>query len=776
MSEIEDITEKERAEEEVITAQEELKLQEKLKMLSWAAESSTIAIITTDYSGNLNYINPVVPKMWGYRKEELLERHSSKFWHPASEILEAGKECREKGEWTGELVARRKDGTLFDAHVSLSLIRDDDGKPIGIMGTCFDITERKRADNELKKRTEELLLANQRLDLALEASRMGTWDWDVVSNRLTWDERMFRLVGVTGEEFAQTHDSLMELSDKIMPPEDQKRMQKALQEVVEGKTDDYELEHGVTRLDGTFRRFAVKGHAYRNSKGELLRLIGTTQDITERKVAEEALRKSEADLARAQAMAHLGNYSLNIQTGEISWSEELGVIWGCVPGEKLSFEELISKIHPEDLDRVLETARMLREEALPFNVEYRIVRPDGSVRYVHDRGELTRDETGSPIRMFGTILDITERKQMDKQLHKAREEAEAANRAKGEFLANMSHEIRTPMNAVIGMLELLEDTGLNEEQREYLRLAQLSSESLLSVIDDVLDFSRVEQDKLELELIGFDLKSLISQIMNVMGPRAASRGIELMGEFGVDVPDLIIGDPVRLKQVLFNLTSNAVKFTEKGKVVLSVETCKGKAPYTNGEPDINGEPGTDGKPDTDGKPETNGEIKLLFQVRDTGIGIPPENLDRIFDAFTQADASITRKYGGTGLGLAISSQLVELMGGRIRVESEVEKGSTFYFTIPVEKGVGVGAEVGMGICRTVSVEETSLEIEAENEVPCGRNQVPCGRSLNILLVDDHLINQKLVFTLLENKGYKVTIAGNGGKHWTSFQRRISMSC
>jgi len=368
MSEIGDITEKEGAEEEVITAQEELQLQEKLKLLSWAAESSTIALITTDYSGNLNYVNPVVLKMWGYRKEELLGRHSSEFWYPPSEILEAGKECQEKGEWTGELVARRKDGTLFDAHVSLSLIRDDDGKPIGLMGTCFDITERKRAENELNKKTEELSLAKQRLDLALEATWMGTWDWDVASNRLTWDERMFRLVGIKGEEFEQTHDGLMELSDKIMPPEDQKKMQKALQEVVEGKTDDYKLEHGVIRLDGTFRCFAVKGHAYRNSKGELLRLIGTTQDITERKVAEKVMRKSEADLARAQAMAHLGNYSVNIQTGEVSWSEELGAIWGCIPGEKLSIEDMKMAVllmsNTALLDRTVQYCMSMTRESL----------------------------------------------------------------------------------------------------------------------------------------------------------------------------------------------------------------------------------------------------------------------------------------------------------------------------------------------------------------------------------------------------------------------------
>ena len=815
MSEIGDITENEGAKEKVITAQEELKLEEKLKMLSWAAESSTIGLITTDYSGILNYVNPVVPKMWGYGKEELLGRCSSEFWHSPSEVLKAGEECREKGEWTGELVARRKDGTLFNAHVSLSLIRNDAGKPIGLMGTCFDITERKRAENELKKRTEELSLAKQRLDLALEATAMGTWDLDVASNRLTWDERMFRLVGVTGGEFEQTHEGLMELSDKIMPPEDRERMMKALQEVAEGKTDDYELEHGVIRLDGSIRRFAVKGHAYRDSKGELLRLIGTTQDITERKTAEEALRKSEEDLSRAQSMAHLGNYSWNLQTDEISLSEELKSIWGCRPEEAPSLKTIFSRIHPDDREHVLERGALARKEGRSFNDEYRIVRPDGAVRYLQDHSELTRDEAGKTILVFGTTQDITDWKRMEEQLHRAREEAEAANRAKGEFLANMSHEIRTPMNALLGMMELLEETDLNEEQREYLKLAHLSSESLLSLIDDILDFSRIEQEKLELELIEFDLRSSISQIMSVMDSRAASGGIELISYVGADVPELVVGDPFRLKQVLFNLIANAVKFTEKGKAVLSVETCKVRPPDTTceteangmspgtgepdtygmppgtGEPDtygmlpVTGEPDTYGMPLTTGEPDAKGEINLLFKVRDTGVGIHPENLDRIFDAFTQADTSVTRKYGGTGLGLAISSQLVELMGGRIRVESEVGKGSTFYFTIPVKRGAGpktvpcMGAELwegtGTGTDFGVGVEETPalkkdsyeklFEVRQGEKAECpdmeAENKVPCRTALNILLVDDHLINQKLVVTLLEKKGHRVTLAGNG---------------
>ncbi|MCQ1535925.1 PAS domain S-box protein [Methanosarcina sp. KYL-1] len=743
MDEIRDITEKGGAEEELIAAQEELQLQEKLKLLSWAAESSNIALITTDFAGNLKSVNPVVLKMWGYEAEELLGCPASLFWDSPSEVLQAGKECRARGEWVGELVARRKDGTLFDAHASLNLLKDGDGKAVGLVGSCFDITERKQVEEELKKRTDELLVAKERLDLALEATGMGTWDWDVASNSMTWDENLFRLVGVSREEFLQTRESLLELSNKIMPHEDNKKMQEAVQEVLEGKTDEYKLEHGIIRPDGTIRYFSVKGRAYRNSKGELLRVIGTTQDITERRAAEEALRESESDLSRAQKIAHLGNYSWNIRTGEVSWSEELKSVWGCRPDEELSFEEVLLRVHPEDRARVREAGRLVREENYSFNVEYRIILPDGTVRCVHDQGEITRNEAGKPVRMFGTTLDITERKQMEEQLLRAKEAAETANKAKGEFLANMSHEIRTPMNAVMGMLELLLDTDLNEEQREYLKLAHVSAESLLSVIDDILEFSRIEQGKMVLENIDFDLRSSISHILGILAGRANSRGIKLLGYLKAGVPDAVIGDPIRLKQVLFNLIGNAIKFTEKGEVVLSVEPFEA------------------------GGPIDDEELILLFKVRDTGTGIPPKSLEQIFDSFTQADASVTRKYGGTGLGLSISSRLVELMGGRIWVESEVGKGSTFYFTVRVNKGKRSGSPGSPEERRAAGKDSypgkgDGIEIKGvkENEVGYGK-KIPTVKGLDILLAEDHPINQKLVVGLLEKRGHKVTIACNG---------------
>lgn len=732
-----EISKKRRAEKEEIEAREKLPLAKKLDRLDWTPDSSVTCLITMDFDGNLRYANPFFVRMWGYEKAEgLLGRHISEFLDSSAELMQAEEECREKGEWIGELLARRSDGRLFYAHASLSLIKNSSGLPAGISGSFVDITRLKQVEEELRNRTLELSEAKERLDLALEATGMGTWDWDIFSNSMTWDDNLFRLVGVSREEFIQTRDSLIELSSRIMPPEDKKRMLVMVQEVVDGKTDSYEFEHDIIRPDGTVRHFMVKGRAHRNQEGKLVRVIGTTMDTTDKKVAEDTLRRSESDLMRAQKMAHLGNYSLNIRTGEIFWSDELKAIWGYDPGKSFSLEGLVSRIHPGDRARFLEALQNALQGKYPFNSEYRIIRSDGSVRYVHDQGEVSLDEDGTPIRMFGTLQDITDRKLMEEQLLKAKEAAETANRAKGDFLANVSHEIRTPMNAVLGMIELLLETDLSDEQREYLQLAHVSAESLLSTIDDVLDFSKMEKNKIELEQIDFNLENLVSHIINLLSGKAGSKGLKLTFHIEESLPSTFSGDPVRLKQILFNLLGNAIKFTREGEVVLSVEKYR---PSGRSSISLNSDAGEG--------------ITLLFKVRDTGIGIPPEKIDKIFDAFTQVDASVTRKYGGTGLGLAISSKLVELMGGRIWVESEVGKGSAFYFTVRVKTGSNEKYQ------QESRLLEDSIKLQETKEL--SESVVSSGKGLNILLVEDHPINQKLILSLLKKKGHNLKLATSG---------------
>jgi len=386
--------------------------------------------------------------------------------------------------------------------------------------------------------------------------------------------------------------------------------------------------------------------------------VALKKEIQQRRSIEETLRR-ERDLLRA-LMDHLPDYIFakdadgKFITGNRELLESLGVD---------SRDDLMGKTDFDFFSRSLaehfrgDDAKVLRAGRPMINFEERMTTAHGE-RCVLTTKVPLRDAMGNVEGLVGICRDITDRKRAEEELKKAKEAAEAANRAKSDFLANMSHEIRTPMNAVIGMSELLLDTELTPSQREYIEMVHESGISLLAIINDILDFSKIEAGKLELNNSEFYLRENLGGTMKSLGVRAHRKQIELACHFAPEVPDVLVGDVHRLRQIVINLVGNAIKFTEQGEVVLDVR-C----------------PAPDEK-----------QPLLQFSVRDTGIGIPQSKLERIFQAFEQADVSMTRRYGGTGLGLAITSRLVELMGGRVWVESEVGKGSTFYFTIRVKRG------------------------------------------------------------------------------------------
>ncbi|HEY9231628.1 MAG TPA: PAS domain S-box protein, partial [Blastocatellia bacterium] len=379
----------------------------------------------------------------------------------------------------------------------------------------------------------------------------------------------------------------------------------------------------------------------------------TFVDITERKWAEEQLRESEEryrDLfENASDLVHSIAADGSFIYVNCAWREALGY-----SAEEVSRLRIFDIVHPDYAAHYKELfSRVMAGERLE-QIEVTFVAKDGRALEV-EGGASCYFKDGKPFGTRSIFHDVTARKLAERAMIEAREAAEAANRAKSEFLANMSHEIRTPMNGIIGMTELALDTDTTPEQREYLSMVKTSAESLLALINDILDFSKIEAGKLDLDLIAFDLRDSLADILRALALRVEGKGLELACHIHPDVPNRLLGDAGRLRQLITNLIGNAIKFTERGEIVLGVEV----------------------------ESRTDEHVLLHFKVADTGIGIAPEKQALIFDAFAQADGSTTRKYGGTGLGLAISKQLVRLMGGRIWLESEAGRGSTFHFTMRV---------------------------------------------------------------------------------------------
>ncbi|MDR6941042.1 PAS domain-containing hybrid sensor histidine kinase/response regulator [Mucilaginibacter pocheonensis] len=383
-------------------------------------------------------------------------------------------------------------------------------------------------------------------------------------------------------------------------------------------------------------------------------LLVVWHDISEQKQAQELIRRNEALLSETQALTHSGSWEADLLTGKNYWSLEAFRIFGLKPeGNGPDTETFGRMIHPDDRVRYKEEVQKAIENSSPASFELRIIQPGGEIKYIQAIGKPFIDEYGKVTKLYGAIIDITTHKIAERELIKAKEQAEQAAIAKSQFLSTMSHEIRTPMNAVIGFTHLLIQQDPKPEQMDYLNVLKFSAENLLVLINDILDFNKIEAGKIEFESVDFSVHDLMDNIRYAQLQKANDKGIQLKLMVDRDLPNAVIGDPVRLGQILTNLISNAVKFTEKGKVSISASLIK----------------------------HDNENATIGFEVEDSGIGIPADKLDHIFERFTQASADTTRKFGGTGLGLAISKKLVELQGGAITVSSEFGKGSVFSFSL-----------------------------------------------------------------------------------------------
>lgn len=434
------------------------------------------------------------------------------------------------------------------------------------------------------------------------------------------------------------------------------------------------------------------------------------------------LSESEHSLNRAQRIALIGSFDWDPRNGELSWSNKHFRLWGYEPQSfKPNYETFRAGVHPDDIAHLEDMLNRAITGEETYECEHRVTTPNGTQKYVHGRAEVLFNEHGEAIRVTGTVQDITAKKSTEIALEKAKQQAEAANIAKSEFLANMSHEIRPPMNGVIGMSELLKDTRLNEEQQRINDTVISSTRVLLSVINDILDYSKIEAGKMELDMITFDVRQLVNESAALFQAMSAEKDIPLAVSIDAEVNDYLYGDAIRIKQVITNFLSNAFKFTKSGRVVLSVSPAEAST-------------------SPEATPASASNNLVRFTVIDTGIGISETQQKKLFSAFSQAERGTTRNYGGTGLGLAICKKMVELMEGEIGLVSEKGKGSEFWFTATLP----IASKPNAGQADYDWVAELS------------------GRQ--VLAAEDNQVNQMVLEGLLKKIGITVTFANNGWLH------------
>ncbi len=606
-------------------------------LLAAIVESSSDAIIGFSKELLITSWNPAAERLYGYSASEAIGRGFDLFVS-ADQLplaLAADRRLLETGIGaTFEQVSQRKDGSWITLLVNIFPIRDLDGNIIGGAGIGHDITDRKLGEC-------------QRAALAAIVESSD----DAISSigpdlRITyWNRGAERMFGFTAAE------SIGQLFTQNIAPEDRTRSREIFDRLMARPDEVIRFEAPHHRKDGKLIEASTVCFAIRDGEGNVVALSSIQRDITERRNAErEALPLAAIVNASRDAIINVSS-----QARIISWNQAAEDLYGYTA------EEAIGKgielfVPPDELADTVARVRRVAETGQPVSWEHHARKKDGTEGVLSVNIFPILDMTGKITGVAGIARDITALKETERQLVAARESAFAASQAKSEFLASMSHEIRTPMTAILGMAELLAEGELNAEQRRYIEILGNNGHALLDLINSILDLAKVESGRLTLEQVSFDLRDVVEKSAQSLAIRAHAKRLELIVSIAPDVPTALIGDPLRLRQVLINLIGNAIKFTEHGEVVVSVERES-----TAGEP-----------------------LRLKFSVRDTGIGIAKDKLPGLFEVFAQADSSTARKYGGSGLGLAIVKRLVGLMQGEVTVESEPGKGSVFGFSAPFE--------------------------------------------------------------------------------------------
>jgi PAS domain S-box-containing protein len=645
-------------------------------------EHSFGLICMHDLDGVLSWVNPAAGRLLG-RNPALVAGHSlAGFIANRDAVPEYLHRIRTHGQDQGWVEALDAEGRSVFMQYHNVLIVPTDGTPY-VLGHAQDVTE-------LVRTQEELRVAKERLDRIVSASPAMIYTaspaGDFSATFMTSNVR--DILGYAPEDFRAGF-----WIDRVHP-EDRDRVLAELRDQLMPR-GQHVMEYRFLRADGSYRTMKDELRVLPDAQGEPGEIAGFWIDVTrERRLTEAMDRWYNVSLDLACQVDVEGRYT----RANPAYERILGYRPADLVGKPLTHF-----VHTEDLEATTSTLRRLWASDAPVRFECRYRHANGTYRWLQwdahpyaDRGFI-----------YAAARDITESKSREGELEQSRLAAQNANRAKGEFLANVSHEIRTPMNGIIGMTELALDTQLTDQQREYLQMVQSSAMALLDVINSVLDFSKIDAGKLQLEEIDFTLRETITGALKPLALAANKRSLELLYDEGPGVPERLRGDPGRLRQVLVNLVGNAVKFTERGEVGVSMEKVR----------------------------DIEGGVELRFEVRDTGIGIPADKLDYIFESFHQVDGSTSRRFGGTGLGLSIASGIVSMMGGEIEVASQEGVGSTFHFTVPFR--------VGSQAARAPLLPAAELE------------------GLRVLVLDDNETNRRILESFLARMGMESVGVASG---------------
>jgi PAS domain S-box-containing protein len=700
----------------VVAEQRERRKQ--LQTLAAVVENSTDFIGVSTPQGIPIFVNEAGRRMIGLAESEIGQHPVIEYFWPDDRALieTVGVPTLVRdGHFSAEVRFRHfKTGEAIPTMWNAFVIRDEtSGEPIAWATVSPNLSHLKDVEAKLRAREEQLRLG-------LMAGNTGTWDWDIVNNRVSWSEQIYKFHALAPEQWG----GRVEDFGPLIHPDDRQRVTDAVNRAVNDR-GPYRVEYRTVHPNGDVRWIFTTGEVFYDETGKPIRMSGAASDITDRKMAEEALRVRTDQVIIATEAAELGTWDFHPLTGQLWWSDRCKAFFGLPTDANITYQTFVDGCHPDDRERM---DRMVTEAIDPngpgvIDAEYRVVSPDGTQRWLRTNGR-TIFKDGVAVRFIGTVQDVTrhrlEQQERDRLLadaQNARAEAEAASKAKDQFLAVLSHELRTPLTPVVMSIAALEhDPDLPRHLREDVSMIRRNIELESKLIDDLLDLSRITSGKLRLHPQPMRLHELVKHVLASARSDTLSKRLEIREDMRA-VNDHVHADSARVQQILWNLIRNAIKFTPHGRTI-SVSS------------DNAGEDGS----------------QIRVTVSDQGIGITPEQMPRIFDAFEQADMHITRQFGGLGLGLTIAKRLANLHGGMLEARSA---------------GAGCGAMFTLTLPTIVTAQREQAEV-ASSPARAAREQAQQANdaAIRVLLVEDHIDTQRMLARLLKASGYDVATAGS----------------